>query len=184
MVFKANSRFTDEEYNAYVELKKLLGNDMASHTIAVFTGGDVLKTENIDVRSEIENASPNFKTMMAEISNRYVIINNRETDEGEKKKQLSALVEKIQDLARDHAKSGMQENVSKLVKEAVDKKSAAKKIPKEQAREEYNREVMQYGTDEAGTRPMPVPYNFPKVVETVKNETHKKSVKINLCTLL
>nr|KAG5693396.1 hypothetical protein BaRGS_009869 [Batillaria attramentaria] len=184
MVVSGIHRFTEEEYKAYLEAKKLFGEDLASRTIIVFTGGDELQRKGVRIEDQIEKGSDNLKQMMKELDNRYIVLNNNASDEGEKRKQITELFSSIEGVRKSVGtqtfNSPMMNDVGKLADEAAEKVAKDKKLPKADARRRWNEDVMKVGTEESAKEP----YKFAEVKDKVKHETNKNKVVVKLCVIL
>ena len=75
MCFRCDQRFTDEEYQAYVQLKKLFGEHMKKHMIVIFNGLDEAKPPNID---ELGKNIKQLGFVLGDLKSpdRHVLLNN------------------------------------------------------------------------------------------------------------
>ncbi|XP_025110091.1 GTPase IMAP family member 4-like [Pomacea canaliculata] len=97
MVFKGNYRFTQEEVQAYDDLKKIFGPELVKHMIVVFTGMDHLKEDGIDLPTALQSAPDKLKKVLQEASGRYVGFNNKASwsERAEQRDQLLKVVRQV-----------------------------------------------------------------------------------------
>ncbi|KAK7497480.1 hypothetical protein BaRGS_00011322, partial [Batillaria attramentaria] len=91
-VYPANQRYTEEEFNTFKRLQAYLDN-FTKHTIILFTRGDDLENDGVDIIDSLKNDTPkSFQQVLKECDNRYVVFNNRAED---KKPQVQHLLEEV-----------------------------------------------------------------------------------------
>ena len=183
MVVKGKERFTQEEFDAYIKVKKLVGEELATHMIVVFTGGDELDRQGIELGDQIAKGSENLQTMLKEVSNRYVVIDNF-ADEEKNRKQMSGLLDVVRKVApkqSGHFSNPLQKDLDASVQEAVvaQERAASPTMSESQARGKVNQALMSLGDDTHAAQPTPA------FVHHMEKKVEKHSKKKNiLCVLL
>lgn len=99
MVFKANTRFTSEEWQAYVELKNLFGMNLMQYMILVFNGMDDF--EENDLGDQLKRAPANLQTVLKEAGGRYIGFNNKDNWEA-RKRQGDKLLQMVNRLVEEN----------------------------------------------------------------------------------
>ncbi|KAA0706366.1 GTPase IMAP family member 7 [Triplophysa tibetana] len=87
-------RFTREESNTIDLIKKIFGPKAAQFSIVLFTKGDDLENESIEdyVRG---SKSENFNKLITDCGNRFLVFNNRETQD---RSQVTRLINMIEEM--------------------------------------------------------------------------------------
>ncbi|XP_059409033.1 GTPase IMAP family member 8-like [Carassius carassius] len=93
LVIKLDSRFTEEEKNLMEWIQENIGEDVAHHTIILFTHVDLLRGESIE---EHNKYSPDLQGFTEGFGSRYHSLNNEDM---ENRSQVTELLEKIEKLA-------------------------------------------------------------------------------------
>lgn len=105
-VLRGHDRFTDLEYELFRKLKDIIGPDVFSYVILVFTGGDQLKGSTPNASSDKSHAlscfldnvkvkGGNYSALshfLNEVKVRYVIFNNNTSDDRENHHQRKTLL--------------------------------------------------------------------------------------------
>ena len=76
-VLRVDVRYTAEEFNAYIRLKKAYGESVTSHIIVALTHGDALEAENLSFNDFIVQANTELNTVLRECGRRCILFNNR-----------------------------------------------------------------------------------------------------------
>ncbi|XP_070195057.1 GTPase IMAP family member 4-like isoform X1 [Littorina saxatilis] len=76
MILRCDRRFTDEEYEAYQELKTLFGSSLTDFMILVFNGLDELEGGNTTLGDELKKQHPKLRQVLGEAKGRFVGFNN------------------------------------------------------------------------------------------------------------
>ncbi|KAK7490357.1 hypothetical protein BaRGS_00018336 [Batillaria attramentaria] len=76
MVLNYATRFTEEEWKAYCDLKLLFGRDFNKHMIVLITHFDEVDDMGVCFEDELKNAPQNLQQIIAEAGGRYVVFNN------------------------------------------------------------------------------------------------------------
>eukprot|EP00916_Digyalum_oweni_P022442 GHVL01037198.1.p1 GENE.GHVL01037198.1~~GHVL01037198.1.p1 ORF type:complete len:295 (+),score=38.26 GHVL01037198.1:67-951(+) len=139
-----NTRFTEEDYNCYRVLKHLLGNEITSHLVLVFTHGDSLENEETAFLTLLETAPPQMVRILEECKHRYVIIDNTRKDA----KQVGCLVRIIKQLKSqsDHFSSLLPGLPEEQLEKEID--SRIKQAQEQETRREKTVVELQKLTDE------------------------------------
>ncbi|KAK7093287.1 uncharacterized protein [Littorina saxatilis] len=130
-------RFTDEEFSAYKRLKALFDNDIARHTILLFTHGDQLEREGttLEALRDSPDTPENLRTVFNECGNRCILFNNVAADPDP---QVERLLEEVRRLVDENGGKpyscpkyrkigeGMEQEVAKRL-EKYDKKDLKQK---------------------------------------------------------
>jgi hypothetical protein len=148
MVVKGNGRFTNDEFEAYTRVKRLLTDRdatvqdederLADHMIVVFTGQDELEKKKSNIKDTIKDGSPELKQMLAEVGERYVTFDNITTSGKERKKQMTRLMAMIETVSPKHKKyftSKLQQEVDKVLEQQVKDLMKRNGISEEKARQ-------------------------------------------------
>ncbi|XP_052424277.1 GTPase IMAP family member 8-like [Carassius gibelio] len=93
LVIKLDSRFTEEEKNLMEWIQENIGENVAHHTIILFTHVDLLRGESIE---EHNKDSPDLQGLTDGFGSRYHSLNNEDM---ENRSQVTELLEKIEKLA-------------------------------------------------------------------------------------
>ena len=94
MVVKAGDRFTNEEAEAYEELKRLFGEEITKFMIVVFTGIDSLK--GMPLADAVKKAPQKVQQVIADAQGRYIGFNNDVLPWSERQKQGDSLLQLVE----------------------------------------------------------------------------------------
>ncbi|XP_059160668.1 GTPase IMAP family member 7-like [Physella acuta] len=97
VVTKFGERYTSEDREAILNLKKILGNDfLKSFGIIVMTCGDKFSSEaKKSFQEYIKELRGEFRTLLSECENRILLFDNKTTDYNVKNNQIKNLVEMV-----------------------------------------------------------------------------------------
>ncbi|XP_076457881.1 GTPase IMAP family member 8-like [Babylonia areolata] len=100
---RCDRRFTQEEYDAYLKLKRQLGDEITKYMIVVFTGLDGMDDEDAsidDMRKALDDEikrGPPVADVIKDAGGRYIGMNNKASSE-ERDRQAKDLVQMMQTL--------------------------------------------------------------------------------------
>ncbi|KAK7105178.1 hypothetical protein V1264_016591 [Littorina saxatilis] len=81
LALRTGRRFTQEEYQAYVKLKKLFSEEMSKYLIIVFNGmdalGDTIDEQKKALDEEVKKMPGELKQVLQDANYRYVGMNNK-----------------------------------------------------------------------------------------------------------
>ncbi|XP_025087405.1 uncharacterized protein LOC112560052 [Pomacea canaliculata] len=92
-------RYTEEDFTTFRELKTMLGPDLLSHVIIVFTEGDELKKSMGSVQTLISSAKDLLGRVLEECGRRGVAIDNHAK---QRKPECESLILEVRKLTRDN----------------------------------------------------------------------------------
>nr|KAG5699842.1 hypothetical protein BaRGS_034616 [Batillaria attramentaria] len=92
-------RYTAEEYAIFRQLKEELGGNMEDNLVVVFTMGDFLYRDGVDLSKELETVCDELKEVLREAKERYVVFNNKSPDPEDKKTQVKKLLQVVSEIA-------------------------------------------------------------------------------------
>ncbi|KAK7485406.1 hypothetical protein BaRGS_00023354, partial [Batillaria attramentaria] len=98
-VVKLASRYTSEDFDAYVRLKALFGENITKYIIVLFTGGDFI-TGGRTLDDDLKSAPTNLVTVLRECGNRYIVFNNKTEDP---QPQVNELLNMVRQMKRENA---------------------------------------------------------------------------------
>uniref|UniRef100_A0A8C2INH5 AIG1-type G domain-containing protein n=1 Tax=Cyprinus carpio TaxID=7962 RepID=A0A8C2INH5_CYPCA len=111
IVIRADSAFTDTDWRFLEEHLELLGPNVWTHTLVIFTRGDLIKTEVIEQRIQEEGSA--LKRLIEKCENKYHVFNNTNHHD---RTQVEELFNKIEGIVRKN--NGKHFNIDlKKVKE-------------------------------------------------------------------
>lgn len=103
LVLSTRNRFTDEELAATEGLQALFGPKVVNYMIVVFTGGDELAENDEDLDSYLnDNASSTLLELLKECNGRQVLFDNKTADQYKKNRQVSVLLEMVEEVLADN----------------------------------------------------------------------------------
>lgn len=99
LVIRCDGRYTKEEMQIYTQLKQVLEGRMEGNLVIVFTAGDFLASEGISLEEILKKTCPELKDVLKDADHKYVVFDNKTSDEKKKKQVLELLevVQKMQD---------------------------------------------------------------------------------------
>uniref|UniRef100_A0A8C2AG83 AIG1-type G domain-containing protein n=1 Tax=Cyprinus carpio TaxID=7962 RepID=A0A8C2AG83_CYPCA len=95
IVIRADSAFTDPDGRFLDEYVELLGPNVWTHTLVIFTRGDLIKTEVIEQRIQEEGSA--LKRLIEKCENKYHVFNNSNHHD---RTQVEELFNKIEGIVR------------------------------------------------------------------------------------
>ncbi|XP_059158377.1 GTPase IMAP family member 7-like [Physella acuta] len=106
LVLSYSSRWSREDSNTVDLVKKILGRDfIKQHCILVITHWDNALDEGVQsFESWLVNQSPQLKELVAECQDRYVVFDNKTSDEAERDEYRRKLLELAISMAKDKPK--------------------------------------------------------------------------------
>uniref|UniRef100_A0A8C2INK4 AIG1-type G domain-containing protein n=1 Tax=Cyprinus carpio TaxID=7962 RepID=A0A8C2INK4_CYPCA len=111
IVIRADSAFTDPDGRFLDEYVELLGPNVWTHTLVIFTRGDLIKPEEIEQRIQVEGSA--LKRLIEKCENKYHVFNNSNHHD---RTQVEELFNKIEGIVRKN--NGKHFNIDlKKVKE-------------------------------------------------------------------
>ncbi|KAK7487265.1 hypothetical protein BaRGS_00021493 [Batillaria attramentaria] len=99
LVIRCDMRYTAEEYAIFRQLKEELGGNMEDNLVVVFTMGDFLYRDGVDLSKELETVCDELKEVLREAKERYVVFNNKSPDPEDKKTQVKKLLQVVSEIA-------------------------------------------------------------------------------------
>nr|KAG5709561.1 hypothetical protein BaRGS_001611 [Batillaria attramentaria] len=126
MALRCDRRFTQEEYEAYLTLKCLFGENICKHMMVVFAGadtfGDLPAEREEGLQEAVTTAPPQLAEVMRDAGGRYVGVNNRALGE-DRDRQAQTLLATMHELVRTnegrHFTSELTDNVAKQVEHVI-----------------------------------------------------------------
>ncbi|XP_076127080.1 uncharacterized protein LOC143106606 isoform X2 [Alosa pseudoharengus] len=113
LLIRVDESFTETDRRAVQEHMELLGERVWSHTIVLFTWGDMLGDTTIEQHTESEGEA--LQWVVEKCGNRYHVVDNKKSDGG----QVTELLEKIEEMVAGNR--GLQfdfdRNISKKLQE-------------------------------------------------------------------
>nr|XP_055043541.1 interferon-induced very large GTPase 1-like [Misgurnus anguillicaudatus] len=100
IVLSLAQRFTKEEEEAVKIIQEMFGENSLMYTMILFTRGDNLKNKTIE--EFLGNSKSALNNLIEQCGNRYHVFNNTETEDHT---QVSALLEKIDDMVKANGES-------------------------------------------------------------------------------
>lgn len=177
VVIKASERYSSDFDKAYTEAKKLIGEqNLASRIILVFTGGDLLKQNKVDIKTMLAEVRGVLKEMMKDASDRYIVFNNKATGR-ENKQQLEKLLGLVREASPMSFLSSLtQIQIEKIVNNASEQMAKDKGIPIEKAHFLVRQSMAEGKHSES----------LNAIKPHVKSEllAHKVDVHVNFCFIL
>ncbi|XP_059159815.1 uncharacterized protein LOC131943631 [Physella acuta] len=128
LVLKYGNRFTREEQESVVLLKKIFGDDFVqTFCILILTCGDVFhqdQEETDPVRSDFsdwcQKQDGAFKDLLEECCNRVILFDNKTKDEKKKKEQIDNLIQMVDELRfRDRRYTEVHYEKARKIKDNV-----------------------------------------------------------------
>ncbi|KAL8612097.1 hypothetical protein ACOMHN_013976 [Nucella lapillus] len=101
MILRCDRRFTDEEYMAYQELKRLFGSELTRYMILVFNGLDELERGGSTLKKELSRVPPKLRQVLGESSGRCIGFNNQTSWE-KRHQQGDELLDLVCSVLRDN----------------------------------------------------------------------------------
>ncbi|XP_076441223.1 GTPase IMAP family member 9-like [Babylonia areolata] len=132
MVLRCDRRFTQEEYDAYLILKCLFGEEICDHVIVVFAGVDSLGSTEQErearLQQEVERSPPLLKNVIADARGRYFGVDNV-APRANRNLQADRLLGRIKTLvsqnAGHHFSSQLYDDVNEHVRVIVEQRMRA-----------------------------------------------------------
>ncbi|KAF4115244.1 hypothetical protein G5714_002733 [Onychostoma macrolepis] len=124
-------QFTKEETDIVNLIQKIFGPKAAQFSIVLFTGGDELEGESIEDYVKRRN-SPELKKLIRDCGNRFLVFNNRETQDKTQVIQLLNMIEELKNTNEGrYFTNSMFEEAEMSIKKKI------KKILKENKKDNY-----------------------------------------------
>nr|KAG5692886.1 hypothetical protein BaRGS_002321 [Batillaria attramentaria] len=131
-----------EEYDAYVTLKKLFGDAVVNHMIVVFAGadayGDTPDEQREALKEEMGKCPAQLKQLLQELNHRYIPVNNKGS-RGQRQQQAKDIMAAMMDLTEknggNYFTSGLTKEVGKLKEPLIEKRMKNNSSREEAARE-------------------------------------------------
>ncbi|KAI7789317.1 putative early endosome antigen 1-like [Triplophysa rosa] len=176
-------RFTREESDAVDLIKKIFGTKAAQFTIALFTRGDDLQGESIE--DFVKDGSAELKKLIRDCGNRFLVFNNRETQD---RTQVTRLINMIEEMKTTNqgqyfTNSMFEEaemSIKKRMEEILKEKEREIQTQKEKlkAKHEMEKENMMKRLEEEKRRAdeerIQMEKNFREQKETLRKEFEEK----------
>eukprot|EP00250_Pteridium_aquilinum_P033390 c5542_g1_i1 orf=298-1362(-) len=103
LVLSARNRFTAEELAAIEGLRALFGPHIVKYMIVVFTGGDELAENELDLDSYLDdNAPSSLLELLKECAGRQILFDNKTSDQYKKNRQVCQLLEMVEKVIADN----------------------------------------------------------------------------------
>lgn len=106
-VIQFGSRFTREDRSILDDLKRIFGEAYMQHVIVVMTRGDLFQEEeelDINFQEWCKEQKGEFERLYRECYGRFVLFNNRESDETKRKAQIQEIVTMAETLQSVHGR--------------------------------------------------------------------------------
>ncbi|KAK7478057.1 hypothetical protein BaRGS_00030733 [Batillaria attramentaria] len=95
LTVRCDIRYTPEEFEIYRQIKQLWGSDLKKRLVVAFTFGDC---QDRDIRVEMRNAGQELKKVLEDAKNRYIVFDNKATDNDQ---QVSELIRIARDISKN-----------------------------------------------------------------------------------
>ena len=126
MVVKADDRFTNEEAEAYEELKRLFGEEITKFMIVVFTGIDRLK--GMPLADAVKKAPQKVQQVIADAQGRYIGFNNNDAlPWSERQKQSDSLLQLVDQMMTQNGGQYYSNDLVKRVEKIIQSEIASGK---------------------------------------------------------
>ena len=142
IVIKMGNRFTEEEYNSILMLRKMFGPELYERSVIVFTGLDTLEHDGDTFENYVASASENLAKLIEECDRRIVPFNTRllgANNEDARKKQNKLLMKTIETILKSKQNSYYTNEIYEEIQDEIDKEIKRRRAEKEAKRQEEER---------------------------------------------
>uniref|UniRef100_A0A8C6S9N0 AIG1-type G domain-containing protein n=1 Tax=Neogobius melanostomus TaxID=47308 RepID=A0A8C6S9N0_9GOBI len=110
-------RFTEEEQRAVEYIKRAFGKGAEKYIMILFTCGDNLEHDKMNIDDYIRDSDPALKKLIADCGNRFHVFNNR----NEEHTQVKELLQKIDHMVEENGGSFYTSKMLQEAEEAIQK---------------------------------------------------------------
>ncbi|XP_025110383.1 GTPase IMAP family member 4-like isoform X2 [Pomacea canaliculata] len=151
IVLRCDQRFTNEEHQAVKTLLKLFGENVRSHLMAVFVGGDSLDVPfnqmQAALKEEIDKGSELLKDVVRDVCNRFCVVDNKGSPEA-KRQHARVVLKIIEDVVESNKKRFFTNNIVAKYDKEMEKTISRHQAERNLSTEEAVKETRQFVVEE------------------------------------